>query len=129
MAAWNLPGLAIAVVKDGKVVHSRGYGVRRFGRDDRVDEKTIFPIGSATKSFTAAAIASLVDRGKIAWDDSVIRYMPKLGIDRRITIRHLIRHRSGLPTANMLWRSGALDAEEILARLHLVRPVAAPGER
>jgi CubicO group peptidase (beta-lactamase class C family) len=129
MAAWDVPGMAVVVVKDGKVVHSRGYGFRQLGHDERVDEQTIFPISSATKSFTAAAMAKLVDCEKLTWDDAVIRYLPVLGVDPRITIDHIIRHRSGLPLANLLWRSGALSAEEILARLHLLKPVAAPGER
>ena len=129
MAAWDVPGMAIVVVKDGKVVHSRGYGIRQIGHDERVDEQTIFPLSSATKSFTAAAMAKLVDREKLAWDDAVVRYLPALGIDPRITIRHIIRHRSGLPNANKLWSSGILSTEEILARVHLLKPIAAPGER
>src|SRR6266478_3055070 len=91
MTAWDVPGMAIAVVKNGSVVHSRGYGVRQLGHDERVDEQTIFPISSATKSFAAAAMAKLVDREKLAWDDAVVRYLPALGIDPRITIRHIIR--------------------------------------
>lgn len=129
MTAWNVPGLAIAVVKDGKVIHAKGYGRRCLDRDSRVDEGSIFSIASVTKTFGAAAIAQLVDRRHVAWDDPVARYLPNLGIDRRITLRHAVRHRSGLPTANMLWRNGKLDSAEILARLHLLQPLAAPGER
>jgi CubicO group peptidase (beta-lactamase class C family) len=65
MARWEVPGLAIAVVQEGKLVHARGYGVRSVGEDAKVDAETVFPIGSCTKPFAAAAIAKLIDSGKL----------------------------------------------------------------
>jgi CubicO group peptidase (beta-lactamase class C family) len=129
MRRWNVPGLAVAIVRDGKPVHLQGYGVRRLDDPGLVDEKTLFPIASATKSFTATAIAKLVDQGKLDWGDSALDYLPTLGIDRRITIRHLLCHRSGLPSADLLWSGGALDSDAILAKLKLLRPIAKPGQR
>src|SRR5262245_44026228 len=76
MAKWEVPGLAIAVVKDGEVVLARGYGVREIGTDRPVAADTVFSIASCTKSFTAAAIGMLVDEGKLDWDDAVKRHWP-----------------------------------------------------
>ena len=69
MKAWDVPGMAIAVVKDDKVVYAKGYGLREIGKTAAVDENTIFAIGSSSKAFTSASIAMLVDEGKLKWDD------------------------------------------------------------
>jgi len=74
--AWRIPGLAIAVVKDGGVVFAKGYGVREAGKPEPVDTHTLFAIGSTTKAMTAALVGMLVDDQKLAWDDPVTRYLP-----------------------------------------------------
>jgi CubicO group peptidase (beta-lactamase class C family) len=76
MRQWAIPGLSIAVVKDGQVVFQKGYGVREVGHTEPVDENTIFEIGSMTKSFTTAAAAILVDQGKLHWDSTITSYLP-----------------------------------------------------
>jgi CubicO group peptidase (beta-lactamase class C family) len=134
IADWQVPGIAVAVIRDGKLSLARGYGVRELGKDASVDENTIFDIASCTKSFTAAMVGKLVDQNKLRWDDTLIKHVPFLviptqGRDAEVTIRHALQHRTGLPTANMLWRSGELDAEEILRRVRFLKPVAAPGDR
>jgi CubicO group peptidase (beta-lactamase class C family) len=68
LKAWEVPGVAIAIVKDDKVVFAKGYGVREPGKPTPVNEHTMFAIGSASKAFTAAVIALLVDDGKVKWD-------------------------------------------------------------
>jgi CubicO group peptidase (beta-lactamase class C family) len=73
---WGAVGLAIAVVKDGRVVFEKGYGVRELGKPDLVDTTTLFAIGSTTKAMTSAAIGMLVDEGKVRWDDPVTNYLP-----------------------------------------------------
>src|SRR5262245_2419437 len=73
---FEVPGLAVAVVKDGKVAIAKGYGVRKFGEAAPVDERTLFGIASNTKAFTAAALAILADEGKISWDDPVTKHLP-----------------------------------------------------
>src|SRR5262245_25982451 len=73
---WNMPGVAVVVVKDDKVVLAKGYGVRKLGEPAPVDAHTLFAIGSVSKSFTAAALGMLVDEGKIKWDDPVSKHMP-----------------------------------------------------
>src|SRR5688572_9072230 len=74
----GVPGIAVAVVRDGKIAVTKGYGVRRLGSVERVDENTVFDVASLSKSFTAAAMATLVDEGKMGWDEPVRRYLPQL---------------------------------------------------
>ena len=112
----------------------RGFGVRELGRDAPVDEQTIFSIASCTKPFTAALVGKLMDQGKLRWDDPLGKLVPGLvlptiGGDAEVTIRHALQHRTGLPNANMLWRSGQFSTDEILRRVRFLTPVAAPGEK
>ena len=72
----QVPGAAVAVVKDGKLVFAQGYGVRTLGDTGRVDAHTLFQIASNTKAFTTAALAMLADEGKVAWDDPVTQHLP-----------------------------------------------------
>ena len=134
MTRWEVPGLAIAVVKDGETIVSRGYGVRALGVSAAVDAETLFSIASCTKAFTSAAVARLIDDAQLQWDDPIARHLPAFQLSSpeltsTVTIRQALAHRTGLPTANMLWRSGAFDSQEILARLRWLRPAAAPGEK
>ncbi len=86
MKTFEVPGIAVAIVKDGKVVLAKGYGVRKLGDPTPVDEYTMFGIGSNTKAFTTAALAGLVDAGKLSWDDPVYQRMP--GFVRNIRVIH-----------------------------------------
>lgn len=101
MRSRDVPGMAISVVKDGQIVHARGYGVRRLGGTEPVDADTIFPTGSTGKAVTAAALAILIDDGKLAWDDRVIDHLPDFRmydawVTREMTVADLLLHRSGL---------------------------------
>src|SRR3569833_2286720 len=98
---FSVPGLAIGVLKDGHVVLAKGYGVRELGGTSPVDADTVFAIGSNTKDFTTAALAILVDEGRIHLDDRVIDYLPDFRmwdpyVTREFRIRDLLTHRSGL---------------------------------
>ena len=89
---WGVVGLAVAVVKDCQVVYAKGFGERKLGRGQSVDEETLFAIGSNTKAFTAAAIGILVDEKKMAWDDRVTQHLPWFAlydpyVTREITVR------------------------------------------
>lgn len=128
---WDVPGLAVAVVKDGKVVLSKGYGVRKVGESARVDEHTLFSIGSISKSFTAMALGMLVDEGKLSWDDPVSQYLPYLQlhdpyVTRELTVRDLLTHRSGLPdvSGGILWYGSDYSREEALKRIRYIRPAS-----
>ncbi len=101
MERFEVPGLSVAIVKDGRVVLAKGYGVRRLGYSERVDAETLFGIASNTKVFTATALGILVEEGKLEWDAPVVRYLPAFQmydpwVTRHITVRDLLVHRSGL---------------------------------
>ena len=97
----GIPGFAVSIVEDGKSTYAKGFGVRRLGGSEPVDADTLFIIGSTSKAFTSAALAILVDEGKIGWDDKVIDHLPGFQmydpwVTREMTIRDLLVHRSGL---------------------------------
>jgi CubicO group peptidase (beta-lactamase class C family) len=101
MRTFQVPGMAVAIVKDGEVIHSKGYGVRSLNTRKPVDEHTLFGIASNSKAFTAAALGILVDEGKMKWDDKVRDYIPEFKLSNpyvteEFTIRDLLTHRSGL---------------------------------
>ena len=130
MKAFTVPGVAIAIVKDGKVVLARGYGVRRLGDPAPVDAQTRFGIASNTKLFTATALALLVEEGKVEWDAPVIRYLPWFAmydpyVTRELTVRDLLVHRSGLGLGAgdlLWWPATTYDRKEIARRLRFVPP-------
>lgn len=102
MRAFDWPGAAVTLIRPGQPVLARGYGVRRLGRPERVDADTQFAIASNSKAFLAAGIAMLVERGKLGWDEPVVRYMPNFAtsdpdVTKLMTVRDLLCHRSGLP--------------------------------
>jgi CubicO group peptidase (beta-lactamase class C family) len=126
----GVPGASIAIVENGKVVLAKGYGIRKLGRPEQVGPDTIFRTGSTGKAFTVAALATLVDQGKIKWDDKVIDHMPDFRVydpwvTREITIRDLLVHRSGLGlgAGDLLFvpRSD-LTRKETVRRLRYIKP-------
>ena len=124
---WQVPGLAIAVVKDGAVVFSKGYGVRELGKPATVDEHTLFAIGSTTKAMTAALVGMLVDEKKLAWDDPVTKHLPWFAVGdpyvtRELTVRDLLTHRGGLGNADYLWYGQDTPRRDILERVRLLSP-------
>jgi len=123
MQAFEVPGMAVAVVKDGKVVLAKGYGVRKLGQPGAVDAHTLFGIASNSKAFCAASVALLVDEGKLAWDDPVIKHLPGFKVadpyvTRELTIRDLLSHRTGLGLGAgdlMYWPDTDFTRERVLA--------------
>lgn len=123
MQAFEVPGLAVAVVKDGQVVLAKGYGVRRLGAPAPVDAHTLFGIASNSKAFAAASVALLVDEGRLAWDDPVIKHLPGFRVadayvTRELTVRDLLSHRTGLGLGAgdlMYWPDTAFTREQVLA--------------
>jgi CubicO group peptidase (beta-lactamase class C family) len=97
MSSTTSPGCAVAVMREGKIIFSRGYGMANLDHDVAITSSTVFHIASVSKEFTAAAIVLLAQDGKLAFDDDVRKYIPELpDFGQRITIRHLIHHTSGL---------------------------------
>lgn len=127
---FEVPGIAVAVVKDGNVVLAKGYGVRKLGESAPVTPESLFRIASNTKAFTTAALGMLVDEGKIRWDDRVIDHMPAFQmydpyVTREMMVRDLLVHRSGLGLGAgdlMFWPSTDLTREEIVRRIRFLRP-------
>src|SRR5690242_3400305 len=101
MKTFDVPGIAVAVVKDGKIIHEKGYGVTSLNTGEKVNEHTRFGIASNSKAFTVAALGILVDEGKLNWDDRVVDYIPGFKlyspyVTENFTIRDMLTHRSGL---------------------------------
>lgn len=126
MAAFpDEPGLGVAVVENGQITLAKGYGVRRLGAPARCDENTIFGIASNTKAMTAAALAMLVEEGKVEWDAPVTRYLPEFAmsdpvVTKLMTVRDLLVHRSGLTLGAgdlMIWPAPTHTRAEIVAGL------------
>lgn len=129
MAEWEIPGLSIAVVKDGQTVWARGFGVRSLEGDEPVDENTLFAIGSASKAFTAAALGMLVQEGLLDWDDRATRHLPEFEtsdpyVTRELTVRDLLTHRSGLTRGDQLWYATEMERDEILRRVRHQPPTS-----
>jgi CubicO group peptidase (beta-lactamase class C family) len=126
---WNVPGMAIAIVKDNKVILAKGYGVRDIRESTKVDENTLFAIASNTKAFTSATLAILADEGKIDWDDRVQQYLPYFQlynpyVSYDMRIRDLLCHGSGLGTysGDLIWYGTNYSAEETVKRARFLEP-------
>jgi CubicO group peptidase (beta-lactamase class C family) len=125
---FEVPGIAVAVVKDGRVVFAKGFGVRKLGEAAPVTENTLFGIASNTKAFTAASLAMLVDEGKLHWTDRVIDYLPSFQmadpyVSREMRVMDLLVHRSGLALGAgdlMFFPASDLTSDEIVKRLRYV---------
>lgn len=119
---WRVPGVAIAVVKDDKVIYAKGFGERTVGRNEPVDQNTVFAIGSSSKAITAASLGLLVDEGKLDWDGPVRSYMKTFElydpyVTRNVTVRDLLTHRTGVGGAGALWSGSGFNRNEIIYRL------------
>jgi CubicO group peptidase (beta-lactamase class C family) len=131
-AEWGAPGIAVGIVKDGRVVYIKGFGVREVGTTKKIDEHTVFQIASLTKNILVHLFSKLVQEGRINWDDLVTKYIPTFligdaGVTSQFTIRDLLSHRSGLPSfsCDSLWYLD-FSADEIIqgiAKIPLKSPV------
>ncbi len=129
MAARQVPGLALAIVKDKQVLLARGFGRREVNKSDPVDKDTLFAIASNTKAFTATALGILVEEKKLFWDDLVIDHLPSFRlhdatVTRQITVRDLLCHRGGLPTwgGDLIGYGSRYTRDEIIAKIRHIRP-------
>lgn len=133
MKSFNVPVIAVAIIKDGKVVISKGYGVTNINTKQKVDGNTLFGIASNSKAFTSAALAMLVDEKKIDWDDKVTQYIPEFKmyndyVTKEFTIRDLLTHRSGLGLGAgdlMIWPDGHdFTPKDIIQNIQYLKPVS-----
>jgi CubicO group peptidase (beta-lactamase class C family) len=129
MKRWNIPGMAVAIVKDGKALYMKGFGVREVGKPDKVDENTLFQIASNTKAYTATALCLLDNEKRLSLNDKITKYFPdyKLYDDlatREVTIRDMLCHRIGYETFQsdfLNWASN-LDRKALIHNMRNVKP-------
>lgn len=126
---WEVPGVAIAIVKDNTVIYSQGYGVKTLGEEDPIDENTLFAIASCSKAFTATALGMLVDEGKITFEDRVNSLIPEFElydpfITREINFIDLLSHRSGIDRHDLVAYKSSFDSQEIMYRIRFMKPSA-----
>jgi CubicO group peptidase (beta-lactamase class C family) len=124
---WGVPGLAVTIVKDDRVVMTRGFGVREAGKAAPVDEHTIFALSSMGKAFAAAAVASLVDQDVIGWDDPIVTHLPWFQtsdpwVTRQVTVRDLLAHKSGM--GDEIWGATSATRETLARRARHMSQVA-----
>ena len=133
LTTFNVPGIAVAVIKDGKVIHIKGYGVSSIKTNLKVDENTLFGVASNTKAFTAAALGMLVDEKKITWDTKVTDVIPEFKmynpfVTSEFTVRDLLTHRSGLGLGAgdlMIWPdSSTVTKKQLIHNLRYLKPVS-----
>jgi CubicO group peptidase (beta-lactamase class C family) len=126
LRAWQVPGVAVAIIRDDEVVYLKGHGVKELGKKDPVTPDTLFPIASCTKGFTTTAMAMLVDEGKMSWDDPVRKHVDYFHLadplaDANVTLRDLVTHRTGVRGHELLWYRSPWTQEEIIRKIGLVK--------
>lgn len=131
MRDWDVPGLAVAIVRNDSVVYARGFGVREIGKPERVDENTVFAVASNTKAVTATALGLLVSEGKIAWSDHASKYLPYFQLSdpwatRELTVRDMLGHHAGYATwqGDLLWYGSDRSTRDVLAAYRNLPPVS-----
>ncbi len=133
LTTFNVPGIAVAIVKDGKLIHAKGYGIRSIKTNQKVDENTLFGVASNTKAFTAAALGMLIDDKKLTWDTKVTDVIPEFKmydpfVTNEFTVRDLLTHRSGLGLGAgdlMIWPdSSTVDKKQLIHNLRFLKPVS-----
>jgi CubicO group peptidase (beta-lactamase class C family) len=122
MKQWHVPGLALGIVQDGRVIYLKGHGVRDTHRPESVTPDTVFPLASCTKPFTSLAVAMLVSEGKMSWDDPVRKHVSFFHLsdplaDANVTIRDLLSHRTGVGNHDFLWYKAPWELEERIRKI------------
>src|SRR5258708_24954276 len=124
---WNVPGLSVVIVRNDSVIYTKGFGVLRTGTTTRVNERTLFEIGSSSKAFTATLAAMLVSDGKMRWDDRLSTYLPDFRLydpvaSDGVTLRDALTHRSGIARGELAWLGSGLNRDEVLHRVRFLKP-------
>jgi CubicO group peptidase (beta-lactamase class C family) len=124
---WKVQGCAVAIIQDGELLLSQGFGLRNAAEGLEVTPETLFPIASCTKAFTATSMAMLADEGKLDWDTPVRTYLPSFRMfdsfaTERMTPRDLVTHRSGLPRHDLMWYNSSRTRKELFERLQYLEP-------
>ncbi len=127
--AWAVPGVGLGIVRDDKTIYLAGHGVKEMGKPDVLTAHSTFQIASTTKAFTSAAIAMLVDEGKMDWDDPVRKHLDYFRLadphaDALVTIRDILSHRTGLPRHDVLWGKTGFGREDLIRRMAFAKATA-----
>jgi CubicO group peptidase (beta-lactamase class C family) len=127
LKTWEVPGAAVVIIRGGRRIYLKGFGVRELGSKEPVTPDTVFALSSCTKAFTTTALAMLADEGKLDWDDPVRKHVPYFRLadplaDRDVTLRDLLCHRTGVGTHEFLWYRAPWDLEEQIRRTGRVKP-------
>lgn len=122
LKTWQIPGAAVAIVLNDRIVYVKGYGMTKAGGTEPVTPETLFQIASTTKAFTSAAMSILVDEQKVAWDDPVRQHLEYFRLadpcaDANVTLRDILSHRTGLSRHDELWDNTPLTREELVRRI------------
>lgn len=124
---WKVPGMAVAIVKDGKIIYAKGFGVLEEGKKQKVDENSLFAIASNTKAFVSASLAHLVWEKKINWNDKVVSFLPYFELydnytTNETTLKDILSHRTGLGTfsGDVIWYKSEYSAEEVIKHVKYV---------
>ncbi|MBU88442.1 MAG: hypothetical protein CL722_05610 [Chloroflexi bacterium] len=125
--AWHVPGMAVAIIKKDKVVYAKGFGVRELGQRGKVDEKTLFAVGSTTKAMTVATLGILVDEEKLKWDDRVVDVLPGFRMydayaTAEMRVRDLLSHKSGLTRGDASWYASPRTQQEVFHSIRYLKP-------
>ena len=121
---WDLPGLAVAVVHENKIIYAKGFGLKEIKKNNKINKNTLFQIGSVTKGFASASIASVVDDGLVNWDGLVVKHLSwfklkDVNVSNKITIRDLLAHTSDMP-AHAYHSLEIIDELEVAKRAELL---------
>src|ERR1051325_8131223 len=127
MADGKVPGLSLAIVRNDSLIYVKGYGVKEIGKPDKVDENTLFEIGSTTKTFTSALVGIMQTDGKLRFDDRISAHLPDFRLydpyaSAEVTIRDALSHRTGLARGELMWLASGLSRLEIIHRLRFQPP-------
>lgn len=127
MTAWKIPGAAVAIVKNDRVVYVKGYGTKEVGGSDPVTPDTLFQIASTSKAFTTTAIAMLAEEKKLSWDDRVRKHLEYFQLEdscasQLVSLRDLVSHRTGVRGHDELWDNTPLSREDVVRRIGFTQP-------
>lgn len=127
LSKWRVPGVAIGIIHNGRIILTRGYGYRNLEQKRPVTSKTLFAIGSSTKAFTTLLLGMLADEGKLDWDTPVKQYLPEFEmhepyVTNHITPKDLVIHNSGLPRHDLSWYGSDASRPDLLKRLAYLEP-------
>ena len=128
LKSWNMPGVGIGVVKNGKLVFVKGYGYRDYEKKLPITANTLFQIASNTKLFTATSIGFLVNEGKLDWDKPIRNFVPSIQfynneLNNTITIRDMLSHRTGVTRHDLIWYKADFSRAELFEKLKYLEPI------